>query len=180
MIRLSNTPLEPNIVLYTKIGTPTATKIQNTGAENIENWELVTNYGVRIRPVGDEFWIDDTNYLIMDSIKNNKNKIISNNITLEKSRQIIKIDDNEKTKYNGTLTYRIDSIFIIGTTSKVESKITRKLYDGEPTEMIELFSKSSSGNIKIKEIITGEIMDIDLISLDTEAFIIKNKYYILI
>jgi len=118
--------------------------------------------------------IDDTNHLIMDSIKNNKNKIISNNIKLEKYRQIIKIDDNEKPKYNGTLTYRIDSIFIIGTTSKVEAKITKKIYNGEPIEMIELYTNSTSGEIKTKEIITGEIMDINLIPLDIDAFIINK------
>jgi len=74
----------------------------------------------------------------------------------------------------GTLTYRIDSLFIIDVTSRVEARITKKLYDGEPTEMIELFSQSSSGDIMIKRIVVGEVMDIELKTLDVDAFIINK------
>ena len=81
------------------------------------------------------------------------------------------INDNLQ---DGTLTYRIDTLFVVGTTSRVEARITKKIYNGEPIEMIELYTNSTSGEIKTKEIITGEIMDIDLIPLDIDAFIINK------
>jgi len=78
------------------------------------------------------------------------------------------------TNITGTLTYRIDSLFIIGSTSRVEARITKRLYEGEPTEMIELFSQSSSGDIMIKRIATGEVMDVELKTLDVDAFTINK------
>ena len=70
----------------------------------------------------------------------------------------------------GTLVYKIDTLFTIGITSRVEARII-KIVDEQTTQnLMSLTHKSSTGKIQSVIIKVGDVMDMELISLDKEAF----------
>lgn len=80
----------------------------------------------------------------------------------------------ENTIERGTLFYQIDSIFIINTITRVEARIIKNTYDTTPRYVIETFHKTNSGKIKKRIIPVGNIMNMELISLDQTAFTINK------
>lgn len=74
----------------------------------------------------------------------------------------------------GTLVYKIDSIFTIDVTSRVEARIIKSVDEESVDKLVSLTHKSSTGKIEKVIINVDDIMDMDLISLDKEAFIINK------
>lgn len=99
---------------------------------------------------------------------------LSVNIPSQKLEVISKSVPNETKKNDGTFLYEIDTVFTIDVTSRVEARIIKQIYDSIPKDVIELFYKSTNGKIKKEFIKTGDIMDVNLISLDPDAFIINK------
>lgn len=75
---------------------------------------------------------------------------------------------------DGTFIYQLDTIFTIGVTSRAEARIVKKLYDNVPDSIVELFHKSPNGTIKREFIKTGDIMDVNLVCLSPDVFVINK------
>ena len=75
---------------------------------------------------------------------------------------------------NGTLVYRIDSVFTIGNTSKVEARIIKQVGKSATNTLVSLTHQTKAGVIKTQIIQVGDIMDMSLVSLDPDAFVINK------
>lgn len=80
------------------------------------------------------------------------------------------IDNNLTILQNGTLAFKIDSVFIIDVVSRVDARIIKSIDDGEVSEMIEMFEHTTNGNITKRVIPVDNIMDMKLYSFDRDAF----------
>lgn len=78
--------------------------------------------------------------------------------------------------YSGTLFYKIDSIFTIDVTTRVEAKITQKIFndDKESEYIVEMFHDTPNGKVKTEIIRVSNVMDMELISLQHNAFMISK------
>lgn len=75
---------------------------------------------------------------------------------------------------DGTLVYKIDSVFTIESTSKVEARIIKEVGQSTTNMLISLTHKTRAGVIKTQIIKVGDIMDMNLVSLDPDAFVINK------
>ena len=74
----------------------------------------------------------------------------------------------------GTLSFKIDSIFILDVTSRVEARIINTLDSSSVKTMVEMFQHTTNGLIIKKVIPIGNIMDMKLYSFDNDAFDIQE------
>ena len=75
---------------------------------------------------------------------------------------------------NGTLVYKIDSVFTFNVVSKVEARIIKNVSDSITNILISLTHRTNTGEIKTQIIQVGDIMDMSLVSLDPDAFVINK------
>lgn len=82
----------------------------------------------------------------------------------------------EEDTYSGTLFYKIDSIFTIDVTTRVEAKIIQKIFEdvSETEYIIEMFHETPYGKVKTETIQVSNVMDMELISLQHNAFMISK------
>jgi N12 class adenine-specific DNA methylase len=133
-----------------------------------------TNKNITISPIVQEELqiINNIEIVEYDSISLIKeDSIILTETYIEEIKHTPYIKNNIE---KGTLIYQIDSFFIINTTTRVEAKIIKEKYDTIPKYIIETFSKNKSGKIKKYIIPVGNIMNMELISLDEKAFNINK------
>jgi hypothetical protein len=93
------------------------------------------------------------------------------NVLMKETDTFITETNKNKT---GTLVYKIDSSLIIGTVSKVEARIIKQVSDNVTNYLISLTTHTTIGVIKKEIIKVGEIMSMELISLENGAFTINN------
>ena len=74
----------------------------------------------------------------------------------------------------GTLVYKVDSILTIGVISRVEARIIKQVSEQVSEQLVSLTTHTSTGVINTKVIKVGNIMDMDLISLQPDAFTITK------
>jgi hypothetical protein len=74
----------------------------------------------------------------------------------------------------GTLVYKVDSLLTIGVISRVEARIIKQVSVQTSEQLVALTTHTSTGVIKTKVIKVGNIMDMDLISLQPDAFTITK------
>jgi len=120
---------------------------------------------------------DSIKYAEMTKELNERSGIASTNTNVESVPQ--PIENIQPTfaarpQNDGTFFYQIDSIFTIDVTSRVEARIIKKVYDSTPEDVVELFYRSPNGTIRRELIQTGNIMDVNLICLNPNAFTITK------
>jgi hypothetical protein len=77
--------------------------------------------------------------------------------------------------YNeGTLVYKVDSVLIIGVVSRVEARIIKQVSEETTEHLVSLTTHTTTGVIYEEVIRVGNIMDMDLKSLDPDAFTINK------
>lgn len=74
----------------------------------------------------------------------------------------------------GTLVYKVDSVLIIGVVSRVEARIIKQVNEETTEHLVSLTSKTTTGVIYEEIIKVGNIMDMELKSLDLDAFTINK------
>lgn len=74
----------------------------------------------------------------------------------------------------GTLVYKIDSILTIGVVSRVEARIIKRVGTSTTEYLVSLTNRTSTGIIQTDIIKVGDIMDMNLVSLQNDAFIINK------
>jgi len=77
-------------------------------------------------------------------------------------------------QYNGTLVYKVDSVLIIGVASRVEARIIKQVSQETTSHLVSLTTHTSTGVIYEEVIWVGDIMDMELKSLDKEAIIVNE------
>jgi hypothetical protein len=75
---------------------------------------------------------------------------------------------------NGTLVYKVDSVLTIGVVSRVEARILKKIGKETTSQLVEMTTHTTTGVIKTEIIKVGDIMDMELISLQPEVFSINE------
>lgn len=70
----------------------------------------------------------------------------------------------------GTLVYKIDTLFTIGVTSRVEARIIKLVSEQTTENLISLTHQSSTGRIESVIIKVGDVMDMELVSIHSDAF----------
>ena len=74
----------------------------------------------------------------------------------------------------GTLVYKIDSVLTIGVVSRVEARIIKKVSTSTTEYLVSLTNRTSTGIIQTDIIKVGNIMDMNLVSLQNDVFIINK------
>jgi len=74
----------------------------------------------------------------------------------------------------GTLVYKVDSVLIIDVVSRVEARIIELVSDETTIHLVSLTSHTSTGIIYEEVIRVGNIMDMELKSLELDAFTIHK------
>jgi len=74
----------------------------------------------------------------------------------------------------GTLVYKVDSVLTIGVVSRVEARIIKQVSDETTEQLISLTAHTSTGIIYEEIIEVGNIMDMELKSLELDAFTINK------
>ncbi len=74
----------------------------------------------------------------------------------------------------GTLVYKIDSLLTIGVVSRVEAKIIKRVSTATTEYLVSITNRTSTGVIRTDIIKVGDIMDMNLLSLQNDAFIINK------
>lgn len=75
---------------------------------------------------------------------------------------------------NGTLVYKVDSVLTIGVVSRVEARIIKKVGQATNEQLVSMTTHTTTGIIKTEVIKVGNIMDMDLVSLETDIFTINK------
>jgi hypothetical protein len=99
---------------------------------------------------------------------------VSESIVVEFEESMPEQDNPITDKLIGTLTYKIDSIFVVNTISRVEARIIKLVNDTISDYLISITHKSNSGRIISNRIRVGDVMDMELVSLDETAFEISE------
>jgi len=74
----------------------------------------------------------------------------------------------------GTLVYKVDEVLIIGVASRVEARIIKQVSQETTDYLVSLTTHTTTGIIYEEVIKVGNIMDMDLKSLDPNAFTINK------
>lgn len=84
----------------------------------------------------------------------------------------------EEETTSGTLFYKVDSAFTINVTTRVEARIIRRIFveedSVEESYIIKMFQETRNGEVRKNVIIVSDVMDMELISLEPDAFIITK------
>lgn len=75
---------------------------------------------------------------------------------------------------NGTLVYKVDSILTIGVVSRVEARIIKKIGRETTEQLVEMTTHTTTGVIRIEIIKVGDIMDMQLVTLEPDVFTITE------
>jgi len=74
----------------------------------------------------------------------------------------------------GTLVYKVDSVLIIGVVSRVEARIIKQVSEETTEQLVSLTTRTSTGIIHEEIIKVGNIMDMELKTLDEDAITITE------
>ena len=125
---------------------------------------------------GTKVWQDSVVYMELEQVQSSPVKVI-----LESSNQgdnpdmvILEAPKPTYVAKKGTLVYKVDSLLTIGVISRVEARIIKQVSVQTSEQLVALTTHTSTGVIKTKVIKVGNIMDMDLISLQPDAFTITK------
>ncbi len=75
---------------------------------------------------------------------------------------------------NGTLVYKVDSVLTIGVVSRVEARIIKKVSQMTTEQLVEMTTHTSTGIIRTEVIKVGDIIDMELVTLEPDVFTITE------
>jgi hypothetical protein len=74
----------------------------------------------------------------------------------------------------GTLVYKVDSVLTIGVVARVEARIIKKVGQSTTQQLVQMTTHTTTGVIRTEVIPVGNIMDMNLVALQPDAFTIAK------
>ncbi|MFW6225636.1 MAG: hypothetical protein ACOC3V_01590 [bacterium] len=133
---------------------------ENTTTDNIDVVEVISE-------IKDDYFVSDSLEI------NSPNKESFNNDSFDSTLENSSVIGNHS-DVNGTLTYKIDTLLIVGVTSRVEARISKLSNDTITDYLVSITHESYSGKIETTNVKIGDIMDMELVSINIDAFNIEK------